>query len=90
MYLLNEITKTLISCAVTLICAFVFAMKKKKQIFSRRGLFFIVVQTAYDIRTLLSHSFRKLEAQKVVATAETTYEKGIIAVSVGNGARILY
>ena len=39
-------TKTLISCAVTaqLFCAFAFAMQK--QIFSRRGLFFIVVQTA--------------------------------------------
>ena len=83
-------TKTLISCAETaqLIWAFVFAYAKSTYSYDTAYLFIDVqVQTAYDIRTILSHSFRKLEAQKVV-TAKTD-EKGIIAFSVGHGIRIL-
>ena len=54
-------TKTLISCAVTaqLICAFVFAYAKSTFSHDAAYLFIDVqVQTAYDIRTILSHSFR--------------------------------
>ena len=81
--------KTLISCAVTaqLICAFVFAYAKTDFLMTRH-IFHNCSKTAYDIRTIFSHSFRKLEAQKVI-TVETTDEKGIIAVSVGNGIRRL-